>query len=200
MIPESIKRFVARFSRLPSIGPRQATRLAFYLVHEGQAAIADASQALSKLGSLGVCAECFMPFEPADAGATLCTICSNPERRADIIAIVEEETDLLSLEQSKRWPGRYFILGEVERAGVLSAEQKLRLQSLAKRLGKSGGAAEIVVALSPTTAGNLEAASVIEQLRPFAKKITRLGRGLPTGGEVEFADEETLGAALENRR
>lgn len=196
-IPESIKRFIDAFSALPAIGPRQATRLAFHLIRQGKHAVAEMADAVRGLGALAPCARCFYV---ARAGE-LCDICADPNRRKELIAVVEKETDILSLERAKRWQGRYLVLGDITKDGVLTSMQKLRIGSLKDiiRSELGGQAEEIVVALSHTTYANLDAALIINELRPFAKKITRLGRGLPTGGEIEFADEETLGGALEHR-
>lgn len=194
---DPIKRFIDAFSALPSIGPRQATRLAFYLVRQGKNAVAEIAEAVRGLGGLAPCARCFHVAR----GNELCGICADPKRRKDSIAVVEKETDILSLERAKRWPGRYLVLGDITKDGVLTSMQKLRLNHLKDtiRAELGGRAEEIVVALSHATYANLDAALIIKELQPFAKKITRLGRGLPTGGEIEFADEETLGGALEHR-
>jgi recombination protein RecR len=204
MFPDSLKRFVDIVSALPGIGPRQATRLAFYLIRHGKTSIADLAEAAARLSGIHTCARCFFPYEMKrgmQAGENLCSICADPKRDQLAIAIVEKETDLLSLEKSKKWRGRYLVLGELGKDGMLDTEQKLRLKSLTGALAKgSGQANEILIGLNPTTLGDIEAGLILEELKPFAKKITRLGRGLPTGGEIEFADEETLGGALENRR
>ena len=198
MTPEPVKKFVELFSQLPSIGPRQATRLAFYLVEQGKATIADLADALRNLGGLTQCARC---FHITKAAGTTCEICMNRDRRQDIIAIVEKETDLLSFEKTKKFAGRYLVVGEIAKDGMLSSMQKLRLSHLKETIKQdlAGTAEEIIVALNPTTYGDMDAALIVQELKPFAKKITRLGRGLPTGGEIEFADEETLGGALEHR-
>ncbi len=205
MLPDSIKRFVDAVAGLPGIGPRQATRLAFFLIRRGKAAIADLADAVSRLSSITTCANCFLPFEAVSRRSTgtdhLCIICADEKRDQRSIAIIEKETDLISLEKSKKWRGRYLILGELSKDGILDTEQKLRLKNLKAFIEKEfKQAEEILIALNPTTLGDIEAGLIVQELKPFAKKITRLGRGLPTGGEIEFADEETLGGALENRR
>lgn len=115
--------------------------------------------------------------------------------------MVEKETDLISIEGTKKFNGRYFILGPVPKTGILEDWQKLRLRGLKGFIEKelAGRAEEIVLAFSPTANGNFNASLLIKELSPFTKKITRLGRGLPTGGEIEFADDETLGEALAKR-
>lgn len=118
-----------------------------------------------------------------------------------MIAIVEKETDLMSIEKAKKFLGRYLVLGDIGKDGILDPEQKLRLNHLKATVQKNfGQAEEIILALNPTTLGDIEASLLAQELKPIAKKVTRLGRGLPTGGEIEFADEDTLGGALENRK
>jgi recombination protein RecR len=205
MLPKSIENFIRLFSKLPAIGPRQATRLAFYLLRQGKESVQELDRSLASLGQLETCSRCFFPYEPKGSGVghvNLCAICSNPARAKNIVAIVEKETDLLSLEKTKTFQGHYLILGDLARDGILEPDQKLRLQSLKAYIEKEvgGKAEEILLALNPTTAGDIGADIIKEQLKTHAKKITRLGRGLPTGGEIEFADEDTLGGALENRK
>ena len=205
MLPDQIKKFIDYFSALPSLGPRQATRLAFHIVRQGKAAIAELANALAGLAHIKTCSQCFFPYELnkkyIGSKENLCSICSNPQRRQDIVAIIEKETDLMSLEKAKKFHGRYLVLGDLSKDGILESEQKLRLNHLKSVLQKNfGQAEEIIIALNPGTLGDLEASLIFQELKPFAKKITRLGRGLPTGGEIEFADEDTLGGALENRR
>jgi len=197
MLPEPIKKFIEIFSTLPSIGTRQATRLAFKLITSGRAKIDETAKAVDDLRYLKTCSRCFFVHQNKD---NLCDICADETRRQNIIAIVEKETDLISLERTKKFKGRYLVLGELTKTGVLESVQKLRLNSLKDFIKKEfGQAEEIIIAINPTTFGDLNASMIAKELTPFAKKISRLGRGIPTGGEIEFADEETLGQALERR-
>lgn len=206
MIPEPIKKFVEKFSALPSIGPRQATRLGFYIKSLGDAAIKELADAITGLEGIKTCSKCFFSFQKQSksihlgnsdefvASDDLCDICSNPQRRKDLVAVVEKETDLISLEKTKKFNGRYLVLGELQKDGTLDAVQRLRLKSL-----KNDKLEEIILAINPTTYGDLNAGLIEQELKGIAKKMTRLGRGIPTGGEIEFADEDTLGSALDNR-
>lgn len=197
MLPDEIKNFIEIFSSLPSIGIRQATRLAFKLINSGRAKIEETAKSVSSLAYLKICSRCFFVHQNKD---NLCDICRDPNRSPRIIAIVEKETDLISLERTKKFKGRYLILGELIKTGALDSAQKLRLNHLKSLIKKELGVAdEIIIALNPTTYGDLNASMIAKELAGFAKKITHLGRGIPTGGEIEFADEETLGAALERR-
>jgi recombination protein RecR len=198
MIPDEIKRFVELFSRLPSIGPRQATRLAFRLVSKGSQGIQLLAHALFQLSKLKLCNECF--FVHSNEGL-LCSICSDPKRNTGTYMVVEKETDLMSIEKTGSYAGRYLVLGELTRSGALEEEQKKRLEALKTTIQEKnpGKCEEIILALNPTTYGDITASVIQKELAPFAKKITRLGRGIPTGGEIEFADEETLNHSLLRR-
>jgi recombination protein RecR len=193
-LPAPIQKVVDELSELPSIGPRQAIRLAFYLVGEGKQRIRGLAMSVAELADVKICERCF--FIHQNEGA-LCDICKDPHRAQDVIMIVEKETDLISLENTGKFAGRYFVIGEIPKTGFLEEWQKLRLQSLKKSIG--GKAEEIVLAFNPTSLGDLQASLLTKELAPLTKKLSRLGRGLPTGGEIEFADDETLSSALERR-
>lgn len=197
-VPESIKRFADVFSELPGIGPRQAIRLAFYLVYKGGNAEAEAIRAIQGLSDAKICRQCFYIHE---SKGELCDICSDKSRDKGVIAVVEKETDLISIESTGKFKGRYLIIGDLRKKSVLEPDQKLRLQSLKSFIKDlpEGKAKEIIVAVNPTSVGNLNAAAIIEEMKPVTEKISRLGMGIPSGGEIEFADSETLGAALERR-
>lgn len=197
-IPEPIRGFVDAFSGLPGIGPRQAIRLAFHIIEKGKNFNIKLSRAATSLVDLKPCAECFY-VQSADNN--LCEICSDGKRNKKIIAVVEKPTDLLSIENTKKFEGVYFVIGDLRKTGILDTEQKLRLNALKARIEKKlgGKAEEIIIAINPTSYGDLNAAVIAKELTPFAEKITRLGRGIPTGGEIEFADEETLTEAIKRR-
>jgi len=198
-IPDSIKPFVNEFSKLPGIGPRQAIRLAFYLANKKRTA-SDIMAALQVIQGLKVCPECFSTHD--NEGAGLCGICSDSARDKSTVAIVEKETDLMSIESTQKYNGVYLCLGDIKKAGKLDENQKIKLDSLRARsaLSPSGKISEIIIAFSPTTAGDISAEIIAEHLRGMAEKITRLGRGIPIGGEVEFADPDTLLEAIEGRK
>ncbi len=197
MLPDPIRRFIEVFSNLPSIGTRQATRLAFMLARDGKEKIEEIAKATDDLRLLKACSRCFFIHANED---TLCDICRNPKRNPKVIMILERETDLISIEKTKRFTGRYLILGESGKGGVPGNNQKIRIKALRSSIEKElVKADEIILGLNPTTYGDVNAGTVKRELEGYAAKITRLGRGIPTGGEIEFADEETLGAALERR-
>lgn len=190
MIPDHIQKFIKFFSALPGIGPRQATRLAFHIVQSGKEQIYSLAKAIADLREIKTCPSCFF------VNNEKCFVCDNPARQKDIVCIIEKETDLLSLEKSKKYNGSYLILGELSKTGLLGADQKLKLISLKNR---NPLLTEIILGISPTAYGDLNVALILQEIKSFAPKITRLGRGLPTGGEIEFADPETLAGAIDNR-
>jgi recombination protein RecR len=197
-LPEPVQKVVDELSELPSIGPRQAVRLAFYLIGQGPKDLHDLSEAIGRLAAIKICTQCYFIHQNDDG---LCDICANPARNEHIIMVVEKETDLLSLENTKRYTGRYFIIGQIPKTGFLEPWQKNRLATLAQFVRESlgGQADEIIFAFNPTALGDFQSSLLMKELSPLAKKISRLGRGLPTGGEIEFSDDETLGASLERR-
>ena len=201
-VPKLIRPFVDTFSKFPGIGPRQAIRLAFYMIGQGVSFQEEVIRTLGNLKNVRVCKQCFYIHENKSG---LCEFCEDEHRDQSIIAIVEKETDVLSIENTGKFNGRYLVLGNIRKTGILGTDQKLRLQSLKKWIEKeyppaSGGKAkEIIVAINPTTEGDIIAGFIVEDLRPFAKSVSRLGRGIPTGGEIEFADEDTLGNAITGR-
>lgn len=207
-LPDPIKNFVHYFSKLPSIGPRQATRLAFHVIGSGKDEIEGIIKSLEGLESMSICDKCFFVFLSQDKNEKLCDICRDKKRDPKIIALVEKETDLISIEKTNKFDGNYFIIGSLQKNGVLGSEQKRRLEKLKNNIKELNGpstssgqgqADEIIIATNPTTYGDFNAAILGKELKDLTKKITRLGRGIPTGGEIEFADEDTLGNALERR-
>jgi len=196
--PKAIKRLVDILSALPGIGPRQAVRLAFYFIRQGKGFQKDLEESIRSLQDVGICSRCFYIHE----GRGLCEICADPKRDHAVIAIVEKETDLMSIENTNKYSGRYLLLGELGKGGVLEADQKLRLKSLRTWIDKEleGKAEEIIIALNPNTQGDFVATQIAKELEGTAEKVSRLGVGIPSGGEIEFADEETLGSALDRRK
>lgn len=197
-LPASLHTLVDRLSELPSIGPRQAIRIAFHLMGLGVEQIIGLSREIESLTRVKTCERCF--YIHTNQG-TRCEICSDSRRQPDVIMVVEKETDLISLENTGKYTGRYLVIGQIPKAGALEEWQKLRIQALKAAIERefNGKAEEIILGFNPTSMGDFGASLIAKELEPYAHKITRLGRGLPTGGEIEFADEETLGSALERR-
>ena len=208
-IPDPIKPFVYEFAKLPGIGPRQAIRLAYYLANNKKIAT-DISVALQIIQGLKICSACFATYNNQENPRSsidsdqqkLCGICGDQARDQSTIAIIEKETDLISIESIQKYRGVYLCLGDVKKNGKLDDGQKIILDSLKNRATSmtEGKFKEIIIAFSPTTTGDISAEIITEYLRGVATKITRLGRGIPIGGEVEFADPETLQEAIEGRK
>ena len=210
-LPDPIQKVADELSGLPSIGPRQAIRLAFYLVALKKEEIRALAVNIDQLRMVKTCERCFFVHQNPE---NLCDICKNPNRNQRIIMVVEKETDYISLENTHKFTGRYFIVGPVPKTGLLADWQRARLQSLKNYIEnnlteasdpstpqslRSGQADEIILAFNPTSLGDFQASLLMKELAPLAKRMNRLGRGLPTGGEIEFADDETLGSALDRR-
>lgn len=198
ILPASIKQVIDELSKLPSIGPRQATRLAFHLVGLGSSRISTLGGSIQGLAALKLCEHCFLVHDNA---GPLCSICSDTTRNPAIIMVLEKETDLLSIENTKKYSGRYLIIGPIGKIGLLEEWQKVRLAAVKSFITTSlgGKAKEIILAFNPTSLGDMNATSIARELQPLTEHMSRLGRGLPTGGEIEFADDETLGSAVERR-
>lgn len=210
MFPEPIQRLVALFSKFPTIGQRTATRFVFYLLKLPQSDIEELANALVNLKKqIKLCLFCFNPFDSTglDKEIKLCLICRGKTRTSPLLCVVEKESDLEALEKAQSYNGLYFILGGT--VGMLKKEdmKRLRLQELKERLEnpRNFGISqekfnELIIATNPTVEGEATAL-YLERLAQSLKILsTRLGRGLPIGGEIEYADEETLRNALEGRR
>jgi recombination protein RecR len=211
-----IQKLIEKFSKFPTVGPRTAARFVFYLLKTSEKELEELISLVSQLKkSVKLCAFCFNPFEPSSAKALedkgkLCSVCSNPGRDKSLLCLVEKEADLESLEKVKKYNGLYFILGGTIPALKQKELEKLRTKELQERIKNPGefglqGAdfQEIILALNPTPEGEATALyleRILKKDLPAGRRVTRLGRGLPVGGELEYADEETLGSALEGRK
>lgn len=203
-LPQSIQNLIEQFSKLPGIGPKSASRLAFYLLTRPEGDTTGLGQAVLNLrASLVTCETCWNIAE-----ANPCIICDDPSRRRDVLLVVEEPLDVVALERAG-WDGRYHVLG-----GVISpingiGPDQLRIRELFGRLtGEDSGITELVLGTDPSLEGEATSLYVQQQLSRLAVdhthlkdlKITRLARGLPVGSDLEYADELTLQRALEGRK
>jgi recombination protein RecR len=190
-----IQDLVDELNRLPGIGPKSAQRLAFHIV---KAASQDAKRLAEAIVQakerVRFCRECFGVSE-----GELCRFCADPTRDSTVVCVVEEPKDVSALERTGAIKGRYHVLG-----GAISPMQgigpdDLRVQELLDRVGRNG-VGEVILATNPNLEGNATAMYVAGLLKPLGVKVTRLASGLPVGGDLEYADEVTLGQALEGRR
>ena len=181
------------FSRLPGIGEKSAQRIALYLLEEGgQAAETLAGAIVALKENVGTCSVCFNLTEEDP-----CSFCSDNQRDRSIICVVEEPKDILAIERSGGYRGLYHVLG-----GVLSpldgiGEGDLHVSDLLERI--TGEVKEIILATNPTVEGEMTAAHLAKILKGRPVRITRIARGIPFGGSLEFNDAVTVGKALEGR-
>lgn len=209
MYPKTIQNFIEKFSRLPGIGPRQAARLAFWILNSEKNIRGDLKKAIESLEKeIKICPSCYFTIENLTAGRQVvgngCHFCDNPVREHKTICVVEKETDLATIEKSGVYKGLYHVLGGLFSALDTAVPKNLKIPELTARVqNKNKDSAvieEVILALSHTHEGDLTAYYLEKLLRPLKVKVTRLGRGLPYGSDVEFADTETLSGALESRR
>ncbi|EKE16239.1 MAG: hypothetical protein ACD_11C00024G0007 [uncultured bacterium] len=192
MFPKSFQRLIKNFSSLPSIGPKHAERLVLFLFKKSQDDIEEFSRNLLEIKNLRFCQKCHNISE-----GELCQICADKKRDQKTICVVEEPLDIISIERTHAFSGIYHVLG-----GVITATEKdsaLKIPDLFERVKKEE-IHEIILATNPTTEGDTTALYLKKKLQPFGIKITRLGRGLSTGADLEYADELTLSEALTNRK
>jgi recombination protein RecR len=194
MFSPLVENLIAQLSRLPGVGTRTAQRLTFHLLRvpkEEAFALADAIREVKE--RIGFCRECGNLTEEE-----LCAICSDGRRDRSLVCVVEQPADLLSLERTHEYRGLYHVLG-----GALSPldgvePEHLRIDELLRRV-ESNGVEEVVLATNPNMTGEATAAYLADRLRGRTR-VTRLASGLPVGGDLEYADEVTLGRALVGRR
>ena len=201
--PLSIQKLIDLFSKFPTVGPKTAARFVFHLLKSDKKEINELIYSLSSLKTnIKNCFFCFKSFELTATSKNngFCKICSDALRDKNQLCIVEKETDLLAIEKIKKYKGRYFILDGIVSRLKKQGGKKNRVEELKKRLKNNPEIKEIIIATNSTTEGEATALYLERELNLFNKKITRLARGLPMGGELEYADNETLKNALEGRK
>jgi recombination protein RecR len=197
LLPEPIQNLIDALSRLPGIGPKTASRLTFYLLHAPDELTLELGNALLEIKQgIGTCEIC---FNITSRGKNECEICSSPDRDAHLVCVVEEPLDVLAVERAAGYSGRYHVLH-----GVLSpiegvGPDDLRIRELIGRV-KSGGIEEVIVATNPSLEGDATAMYIRQQLAGMGVHVTRLARGLPVGGDLEYTDPSTLLRALAGRQ
>ena len=197
MLPESVQNLIDEFSRLPGIGPKTAARLVFYLLTKPENDLNLLGQAVLNLANnLVLCQSCFNI-----ADSEICSICENEMRNHSLVMVVEEPLDVIALEKSFGFDGIYHVLG-----GVISpingvGPENLRIDQLIKRIKKKD-ISEIILATNPNLEGEATAAYLKNKIKDVNDSITitRIARGLPIGGDLEYADKVTLKRSLEGRR
>jgi len=189
-----LARLIEQLQRLPGIGPKSAQRLALHLLKRPEKEIQLLAQTLLEAKKqVGLCQVCFhLSAEP------VCEICRNPQRDSQVICVVADSRDVIALEKTREYKGKYHVLG-----GVISpmdgiGPEQLTIQSLIKRVSQNP-IQEVILALTPTVEGETTTLYLGGLLKPFTT-VTRIAFGLPMGGDLEYADEVTLARALEGRR
>ncbi|MBD2091660.1 recombination protein RecR [Microcoleus sp. FACHB-1515] len=189
-----LARLIEQFQRLPGVGPKTAQRLALHVLKRPEAEVHALAQALVEARSqVGLCSVCFhFSAEP------VCEICRSPSRDQNTICVVADSRDVIALEKTREYRGKYHVLG-----GLISpmdgiGPDQLHIVSLVRRVSQQS-IKEVILAISPSVEGDTTTLYVGQLLKPFTK-VTRIAFGLPMGGDLEYADEVTLARALEGRR
>jgi recombination protein RecR len=192
---ETIQRVMDELGNLPGIGARSAERLTFHLLKASEADALGLSDAIRDLKTkIHPCAQCFNPTENE-----LCAICSDDQRNSGCICVVEQPKDLLSIESTGAYRGVYHVLmGQIAPLDGVEAED-LTIDSLISRVA-ANGVEEVILATNPTVSGDATSLHITELLDSMDVKITRLARGLPTGGQIEYANKTILSDAINERR
>lgn len=193
MYPKPFEKLIKHFTSLPSVGPKMAERLVLYLFKQDQEKLEDFAQSLEDIHQLTVCKRCFHIAED-----DLCDICSDTRRDPSILCVVEEPLDVIAIERTKSFSGYYHVLGGVMDPSKPQKET-LRIPELLRRINEEP-IKEILLATNPTTEGDLTALYLKKKIESPEVKVTRLARGLATGGDIEYADETTLRSAILNRK
>lgn len=194
MLPENIQKTIEEFSKLPGIGPKSAERLTFYLLRRRDEDVDHFGKTVSRLKSgIRYCDRCCNLTV-----SELCGVCQNPRRDPSVICVVEEMMDLVALEKTGEYQGVYHVLH-----GVISpvdgiGPDELKIAELVARV-KKNPPAEIIFALNPSMEGEATIAYIMSHLKPLGIRATRLARGIPVGGDLEYADSQTLKRALLGR-
>lgn len=197
IIPKAIQNLIESFEKLPGVGPKTAQRLTFYLLHVPQGELdkfANSLQSLKKDTIL--CSKCFMIDETSP-----CSICSDSNRDNSILCVVEQPLDVLALEKGRGFKGIYHVLhGKVDPLNNIGPDE-IYIPQLLKRLSEDDEIKEVILATNPTMEGEATAMYIAKQLREKSPdvKITRIGRGLPVGADLEYADDITLQRAMDGR-
>ena len=195
VLPRSVQRLINEFSRLPGIGPKSASRLTFYLLRSADNLPLDLAVALQELkAQTQLCSNCFNITE-----ADPCPICLDDGRDAALLCVVEEPLDVVAIERSRAYHGRYHVLhGAISPVEGIGPDD-LKVAELMRRVDE-GDFREIIIATNATLEGDSTALYLQRRLAPQSVKVTRLARGLPMGGDLEYTDEITLGRAMEGRQ
>jgi recombination protein RecR len=190
-----IERLVAGLKRLPGVGEKSATRLAFYILGAPEAQVRELADAIVRVKSdIVLCEVCFDLTDESP-----CTLCRDPRRDAGLICVVEEPADLAAVERAGGYTGRYHVLGGTLAPIDGMGPEGLRIAQLEARVA-AGGVKEVILATNPNAEGDATAHYVADRLRDSGVQLTRIAYGMPLGGDLEYADHVTVGRSLAGRR
>ena len=200
--PPPLARLIQELSKLPGIGEKSAARLAFHLLKSNKDDVSRLADSIGRLRQeMGLCRSCFgfSEVNRQNDDGLACAICRNPEREDDKICVVEEPGDLIAVEKSQEYRGLYHVLhGTISPLDGVGPDA-LRIKELLERL-RDSSVKEVIVATNPTMDGEATALYLSKVIKPLGVSVTRIARGLPMGGDLEYTDVATLGKALEGRR
>ncbi|MBM2829044.1 MAG: Recombination protein RecR [Actinobacteria bacterium] len=193
--PKPLRRLVSLLTRLPGVGEKTATRLALHMLRMPRESVRELGEAIAGISEAVIkCSKC---FNIADVDP--CSLCTDPARRDDLICVVEDPTDIVPIEKSGEYKGRYHVLG-----GAISPidgvmPENLRIRELTDRISK-GGVGEVILATNLTAEGEATASYLAGVVKPLNVRVTRIAYGMPVGSDLEYTDEVTVGRAIKGRR
>ncbi len=195
ILPSALEKLISEFEKLPGVGPKTAQRLSFYLLKQNQENLVEFANALSNLKkNIMLCGECQNLTETSP-----CSICRDSRRDHSLVCVVEQSYDVIALEKTREFKGVYHVLhGAISPINNVGPED-LKIRELLDHINH-GKVKEIILSTNPNLEGEATAMYIAKLIKPLGIKITRIGRGLPTGSDLEYADELTLLNALKGRR
>jgi recombination protein RecR len=195
-LPPAMTRLVKELSRLPGVGEKTASRLAFNLLNRPREEVIALAEALLEMKErVGLCSECF-----GLSDTVRCRICDDPARERDLICVVEGPADLMAIERARSYNGVYHVLhGAIAPLDGIGPDD-IKIKELTARLRDTGAIREVIVATNATVEGEATALYLAKVLKPLGARVTCLARGLPAGGDLEYSDSATLSSALTGRR
>ncbi len=207
MLPKTIQTAIDALARLPGIGPRQATRIVYYLVNGSKKDSTELAHAITAINdTIKTCPLCFASYEVTRDEQKTCLICANPARKKTSLCIVEREMDIETIEKTKIFKGIYHVVGE--QVDTLAKTPHPSVKRLLERIAfirkqlllSKQKEMEVIIATNATVEGDVLAAYLEKHIVPLEVAVTRLARGLASGAELEYADTQTLTHAIENRK
>lgn len=200
--PAPLARLIRELCKLPGIGEKTAARLAFHMLKEKKEDVLELAESIGKLTQeMGLCRTCFglSELDPQSGEGGECGVCQDPRRDREKICVVEEPADMIAVEKSQEFRGLYHVLhGTISPLDGVGPDS-LRIKELLDRV-KGAGIREVIVATNPTVDGEATALYLSKVIKPLGVKVTRIARGLPMGGDLEYTDAVTLGKAIEGRK